>query len=198
MKYKSLFLILWFSIGDLAFAQILINRYVLHHKFELLYGPSALSTVRSEILSRPHIFGGPCSLMEEVLIEKNARPQSLSSLYACVEGFSETRAPLHPSDKLTREVVIQNVCRIMSQNTTSLHYFLSGSHYFTQRLDQIRFLAQKFYPFRVLDEAQLKVLDDEATSLNLISLFDLPWDSRLNLLRNLSFLLCTSKEWQTL
>lgn len=155
------------------------NRHYISNKLLKIFGESSSDILNSEIMSQIQIFGGPCSLMEDV---NQDRQMGVN----CPNGFSDSKVPMNSEEKMQRSKVVSNVCKQLVKRDKTFKYAIRNistkeDHYYTD-------LIKLFYPFS--DEVKEKVNKLKKLNIKAKTLDDK--------MRKILELICLSERWQKL
>ncbi len=204
MKITSLLLLLLFSQHSHSSEQY-TNRFLTASILEGIYGPSISNILEENILSKPYSFGGPCSLMEKIEIEKEGKVINKSSRYYCRKGISESKVSPYSTDFKTRFALTKKVCDQVAEDHGAQNYLMSKLSKETTLTDKVSSLVTFFYPEltdrKFSSEIIKSLIESNTLRFQFLSKIDFTKDLFLDLnespiISKSAHLLCISEKWQ--
>ncbi|ATH06675.1 hypothetical protein BIY24_01590 [Halobacteriovorax marinus] len=182
------------------------NRFLTASILEGIYGPSSKDIIEDNILSRPNSFGGPCSLMEKIEVQKEDQLINKSSRFYCRNGISESKISPFSTDFQSRFALTKKACDQLAENKDVSNYLYDSLSSANNIEDKISKLILKFYPDMrnssdFANQIKTQLLDSNTLRFNFLKKYSLTKGLFYNLnsksiVEKVSHLLCVSEKWQ--
>lgn len=150
------------------------NRYFVANVLIDIFGPASREIINEEILSKPMIFGGACSIMTST--------DRMSDDWgeACPRGLVDSKVAPFSNEKLQRMSIVEKTCLRLVQKEKTLDFV------YNRKNKDVIDIIKLFYPARNLNNNQIqiakKILKEKT-------------DHKENF-KELIYALCISEEWQ--
>lgn len=174
------------------------DKYYIMSVLEDVFGNEIRNYLQHSPVNNPRIFGGSCSLLEELYVKKNGKLVNLKPMYSCENGISDSKLSEKPKNLLLRTSYMNSICLDLTSHIEVVKRGLIGSYVSNDKAYLTSRMIKKFYPlfdFSKMNVSNvIKIIDAKKISNKDIFMFDVPeLDSYL---KQLSYLLCLSEDWQ--
>ena len=126
------------------------DRFYVADVLTRVFGPGAeaAAIIDASVLSQIDVFGGPCTLLEEVAVHDETRngPRYLPAAHACRAGLGETKAPAFGRSDLMRLALTRQACGKLVANPELVARAFGGTFPWLRASDRFAAVARKFYP----------------------------------------------------
>jgi hypothetical protein len=186
------------------------DRYFLVSVLTEIFGESVRPIVERHILEYPEVFGGPCSLMEEVVVEdsETKKPVDVGSKFGCRQSLPESKTPAFSRSEITRNAFMLRACEDIVSRGDLVREALVGTYALKDEVAVVSALALRFYPllerseefsFRVIEALGQSEEKDPAEAVP-----ESEWLPQImagrrageSLYEKALFNLCVSEDWQ--
>lgn len=150
------------------------NRYFVANVLMDIFGPDSQEIINTEILSKPMIFGGACSIMT------STDRMSNDWIDACPRGLVDSKIGPFSNEKLQRMSIVEKTCLRLVQKESTLNFV------YNKKNTDVNNIIKLFYPVRNLTTEQVRNAKKILTEKR---------DPKINF-QELIYALCISEEWQ--